>query len=197
MITAHDSSTNGQVNIQADSYANLKVLSQGGALQDAALAGRLFSVANQTAIATTAAFATTWTGLAIANPSSSGKNAIIHEFSYALTTNASSDSVIGLMTATINSDMADTIVIRNCLDGSSTASVCTADDDATIDTPILRRIVGKVGDGATNLTNEVGPLVVELKGGLVIPPGRCLLTYSTAVITTNPLFGFVWEEVPE
>jgi len=195
MLTAYSPSVGGQVNIEADQFEQLKVLSQGGALQEAALAGRLFSVVNQTAIATTAAFATTWTGLAIVNPTASGKNAIIHEFSYVLTTNASADSAIGLMTATINSDMADTIVIRNCLDGSSTASVCTADDDATIDTPILRRVVGKVGDGATNLTNEVGILVAEIKGGLIIPPGRCLLTYSAAVITTNPMFEFVWEEV--
>lgn len=195
MFTIRNVKTGSQVPMQSDQYKQTIVLSQGGALQTAAMAGRLFSVANQLPIATTAAFALTWTGLAIVNPSTSGKNAILHEFGYTLTTNASAASAIGLMTATINSDMADTITIQNCLDGSSTASVLTADDDATIDLPVLRRIVSYTGNTATNATPIAGPLPYDVKGGLIIPPGRCLLTYSKAIITTNPIFHFVWEEV--
>ncbi len=66
-----------------DSDRKLVVASGGGRYTEAALDGRLFSVANQTNVTTTAALATTWTGLGVGNPSTSGKDYVFHEFGWA------------------------------------------------------------------------------------------------------------------
>jgi len=70
-------------------------------LYDAALQGRLFSVANQTNVTTTAALATTWTGLGVGNPATSGKDYVFHEFGWAQEVVMNTEGSFGLMVATV------------------------------------------------------------------------------------------------
>ena len=58
--------------LRLDATGGLMVSGYGGEYAEAALAGRLFSVANQAAVATTANVATAWTGLGVGNPLGSG-----------------------------------------------------------------------------------------------------------------------------
>ena len=59
---------------------------------------RRFGACNQAAVAMTAAMATTYTGLAIANPAGSGFNLSMERFSYANTVAVPTATVLGLMT---------------------------------------------------------------------------------------------------
>jgi len=197
MVTVRNVLTGSAVPAESDQFRQMIVLAQGGTLQRACEEGRLFSVCNQAKVATTAALATTWTGLGIANPATSGKNAIIHEFGYELQIAASAAGIVGLMT-TDTTGMAAALSIRNCFDGSesSNASRMYADDGASIATPVLRRACGTYGTEGTDTSLAItGPHIYKLDGGLIIPPGRSVLSYTTTATTACFVFHFVWEEV--
>jgi len=172
---------------------SLAVINAGGRLAEAALAGRLFSVANQTNVTTTAALATTWTGLGVGNPATSGKNFVFHEFGWAQEVVMNTEGVIGLMAATVG-DMAQAIVPRCAKYGAAT-TVALTDNGATIGTPILLRVCGSSMEGAISTVPSLGPNIYNIDGSIVIPPGYALLTYTFAIQTASIQFHFVWEEV--
>ena len=187
-----DSGSNIQA--EADQFEQLIVLAQGGSMQQAAIDGRLFSANNSTKVATTAGVTTTWTGLGIANPSGTNKNLVIHEFGFGQMLAADTIGAIGLQTAT-SSGFADALTKYNCLDGAGAgASVAYADDGATLVTPVLKRIFASYDDAAAAGENPL-PNIYDLKGGLVIPPGRAVATYTTLATTACYVFYFIWEEV--
>lgn len=161
---------------------------------DAAINGRLFSVANQAAVATTAALATTWTGLGVANPTGSGKNFVFYEFGWSMAVAGSDDGAVGLMTATPG-DMAAALTAKPAMNGKG-SSVSYCDNGATPGTPILERICGDYGTGATNLFTGVGPHIYQIEGSIILPPGRALLNYTTTATTAAFIFYFLWEEIP-
>lgn len=164
-----------------------------GGLADAALAGRLFQVSNQAHITTTAALATTWTGLGVGNPATSGKNYIFWEFGWAQEVVMNTEGSYGLMYATVG-DMAQAITPVCCKIGAAT-SAALCDNGATIGTPILLRNFGSSMEGAISTVPSLGGNIYDLKGSIVIPPGYALLTYTFAIQTNSVLFHFVWEEV--
>lgn len=165
----------------------------GGKYADAALKGRLFCVSNQAAVATTAALATTWTGLGVANPTGSGKLLVIHEFSWALSVVAPADGVLGLMTST-DSGFAAAIAAR-CTRNAYATSVAYCDDGATIATPVLEKVVSTYGTGAVTTWQGAGPQVCKLDGSIILAAGRSVLTYTTTACTAALVFSFLWEEI--
>jgi hypothetical protein len=177
----------------ADEFGALSTV---GKMQRAAMEGRLFSICSQAAVATTAALATTWTGLGICNPAGSNRVAIVHQFSYGLAVAGPDDGAIGLMESD-DTGFAAALTIRNCNYGAANALTTGlyADDGATIATPILTRMVGALGIGATNLVNATGPFVYNIDGGIILQPDRSLMTYTTTATTAALLFSFVWEEI--
>ena len=161
-------------------------------LAEAALAGRLFGVSNQAAVATTAALATTWTGLCISNPSTSGKNMIMRQFGFSQTVAGSADGAIGLLTCTIAAP-ASAVTIQNQKVGGATSSML-ADDGATLVGPVLQRVFGSIGTLAVTGygTETIPPFDIN---GLVVPPGYTIGSYTTKATTASLVFYFVWEEV--
>lgn len=164
-----------------------------GKYTEAAMAGRLFSVANQAAVATTAALATTWTGLGIANPADSGKNLIIHEFGWAMAVVGSDDGIVGLMSSTATG-FAAALTAKAAMNGTGTA-IAYCDNGATIDTPILERVCGTLGMGATTTQISAPPCIYQVDGSIVLPPNRSIMTYTTTATTAGAVFYFLWEEV--
>lgn len=162
-------------------------------LTDAALDGRLFSVANQAGVTTTAALATTWTGLGVGNPATSGKNYIMWEFGWASVTVHNTEGAFGLMYATVG-DMAQAITPVCCKIGAAT-SAALSDNGATIGTPILMRVFGASMEGAISTAPSMTGNIYKLDGSIVIPPGYACLTYTFAIQTSSVIFHFVWEEV--
>lgn len=162
-------------------------------LEDAALEGRLFGVANQAAVATTAALAGTWTGLAVSNPTTSGKNMILHEFGFSQTVAASADGAVGLLTCTIAAPTSAVTIQNQKLGGA--ASSMLADDGATIVGGVLQRVFGPIGTLAVTGYGTGPQFVYQAKGSLVIPPGFTIASYTTKATTASLIFHFVWEEV--
>lgn len=178
-----------------DSDRKLIVSSGGGALREAALGGRLFSVMNQAAVATTADDALTWTGLGIANPTGSGKKAIMHGFCFALTVVGSDEGALSLMVGT-ESGFADNLTIINSLP-SGPPSKMYADDGATIVDATLWQIFAMYGTAAITAWNMSGRFNWDLKGSYILEPGRSIMTSTTTALTTSPICGFMWEEIDE
>uniref|UniRef100_A0A6M3IRT6 Uncharacterized protein n=1 Tax=viral metagenome TaxID=1070528 RepID=A0A6M3IRT6_9ZZZZ len=164
-----------------------------GKYVEAALAGRLFSVANQAAVTTTAALATTWTGLGVCNPTGSGKNLIIHEFGWALSVVGPDDGIVGLMSSD-DTGFAAALTAKAAMNGRG-ASVARCDDGATIATPILERVCGTIGTGATTVQISVPQSIYQIAGSIILPPGRSIMTYTTTATTAAAVFFFLWEEV--
>jgi len=170
-----------------------RLVSAAGKYDTAALAGRVFSVANQAAVAVTAALATTWTGLGIANPAGSGKNIIIREFGWATDVVNPAESAVGLMTTT-SSGMADNLTARSAFFGTGT-SIAYCDDGATIATPVLERVCGSTMEGAITTQVQLTPAIIPIDGSIILAPGRSVLTYHSIGGTASLIFHFVWEEV--
>lgn len=155
--------------------------------------GKVFGAANQAAVTTTAALATTFTGLAVANPSTSGVNLVLLRYSVAQFA-VGAAAAIGLMT--FAGAAAGSLVVRNRLTGTTLTSATTASAGATIATPVLEAVYGNVGSLATTGYGLTPGIVVQLDGEIVIPPGFGVASFTSIATTTALLFGLVWEEVP-
>ena len=154
--------------------------------------GHIFSITNQAATSTTAAFATTFTGLALANPSGSGVNLVLRRFTCAQVA-AGAAGAVGIMGG--SGAAAGSITPTSRYVGSATPSKATGSAGATIATPTLIAAYGSVGSLATTGYGLEQDLVVELDGSIIVPPGFYVASYTTAATTSALIFGFVYEEV--
>jgi hypothetical protein len=175
--------------LSLDQFGHLVVTD---ALAEAAMAGRLFSVANQAKVAVTANLATTWTGLGVANPTGSSKLLIFYEFGWSTDVVNPAEGVVGLMTST-DSGFAQALTVKCARSGAGT-SVAYADNGATIATPVLERVCGSTMEGAITTTPQLGPALYPINRSIVLPAGRSLMTYHSIGGTASLIFHFVWEE---
>lgn len=156
--------------------------------------GNMYSVCTQgTGITTTAALATTFTGLAIGNPSTSGVNLVLNKFTCAQFA-VGAAATIGIMGGA--GAVAASLTPQNRSIGAVASSKATASAGATISTPVLIATFGEVGSLATTGYGLQAGIAVDLEGSIIIPPGSFVASY-TAIATTSALqFSFSWEEVP-
>lgn len=170
---------------------------KGGKYTEATLAGRMFAVANQAVVTNTAGLAATYTGLALCNPTGSGKNLIIHEMGcvneIAVPTAA---CVFGVMTGAGISAATEIIIPRNRLMGGI-ASVAYVDSAVVFtEAPVLEQVFGNFHTGA--VTTAVGSgFYAYLDGSLVITPGYHVSPYLSAVNASTFQMSILWEEVSE
>lgn len=176
--------------LRMDQFGKLVV---GDDLSEAALNCRLFLAANQTAVACSTTLNTTWTGLALVNPTGSGKVFIVHEFSWALSVVGPAAGLLALASTT-DSGFATNITPR-CAKWGAASSVAIVDDGATVVAPIILRPITTYGTGAITTWQGAGFQVAKINGGIVIPAGRSLLTDTTTACSAAFQFGFVWEEL--
>jgi hypothetical protein len=155
--------------------------------------GNVFSVATQgTGVTTTAALATTYTGLAVGNPTGSGVNLVLNKFTCAQFA-VGAAATIGIMggVGTITASL----TAQSRVIGGGQTSKATATAGQTISTPVLIATFGEVGSLATTGYGLQAGLVVDLEGSIIVPPGSFIAAY-TAIVTTSALqFSFAWEEV--
>jgi len=165
-----------------------------GDYSDAAINGRLFAAAMQTPTTTSTTLNTTFVGLGLCNPTGSGKLLIVHEFSYAATAALTAETLLALATTDSTGFEAD-IVPRCCRNGYA-ASVALVDKGATINAPVIERIIATLGQGAD--TVQLGgapPNIVKLNGSIILAPGRAVVTDTTAATGAVMQFGYLWEEI--
>lgn len=163
-----------------------------GELYEFAKRGSVYSACNQAAVSTTAGLATTFTGLAIANPSTSGVNLVMRGFRCAQVA-AGVAGAVGVMTG--SGAAAGALTTRNARVGGSASPSTTASAGATIATPVLERVLGTLGSVATTAYALQPGLVFDLQGGIIVPPGFYIASYTSAATTTALIFSFVWIEV--
>lgn len=155
--------------------------------------GNMFSVATQgTGVTTTAALATTFTGLAVGNPLGSGVNLVLNKFTCAQFA-VGAAATIGIMGGV--GSITASLTPQSRFIGTGTVSKATATAGQTISTPLLIATFGSVGSLATT-GYGLGPNIsVDLEGSIIVPPGSFIASY-TAIVTTSALqFSFAWEEV--
>lgn len=185
----------GTVNPLTSTPAGALIVSGGnGSYREATLAGRVFAAANQAVVTTVAYYNTTYTGLVLANPSTSGKNAILIGFSFAYSVAASAATWIGLMTGKDAGDAAAAIVPRNRLMGGPD-SVMVVDNGCTlVGTPVLEQLFAQISSVATTAYNGAAGSY-DLQGSLIVTPGYYVAVCSFAINTAPGNFAFLWEEV--
>ena len=191
------SASEGTYNTLAtDVYGNIQTVTARGKYAHAALAGRLFYGATQTGVTTSTTKHNTFTGLALVNPTGSGKVFIVHEFSYAFNDSPAGDTNLSLAVGAVHSGYAADITVLCCRHGVGT-SVAILDSAATITGSALS-LVKHIATIGTNLTTDLLTPngVVDLGGSIILDPGRVVCTDTTlATGGTSALFAFMWEEV--
>jgi hypothetical protein len=188
IIAAGPSSVNP---LRTDQFGSLVTL-QGGKYSEAALAGRVFSIANQAKIATTAALATTYTGLTVGNPVGSGVNLVLLQAGFGLQIASDAAGIIGLMTGLQTTTVSLTPRPAK-IDGA--ASKARANAGQTIGTPVLERVLGSYGTVAATAWGLVPACQADIDGAMVITPGAFVAFYATTATTACLVFSLVWEEV--
>lgn len=188
------SASSGTINpLRTDTDGNLVVTSVGGKYTDLVLAGRVFAVSNQAVKSTTAALATTWTGLGICNPSTSTVDLALLGFHVAQGA-AGAAGGVGIMCADTTGLAAELTPVNQLL-GSTTSSQAIADTAATIGTPVLYQVFGSIGSDATTDYALVPGIVADLEGSLILQPGYSALSYTTGATTSALIMSFVWAEL--
>ncbi len=164
-----------------------------GRLQEACEAGRLFYIANQAAVSTSTGLGTTFTGLAVGNPSGSKKNLVIHKFGYALSVAATAAGAVGISVG--KTSLTASLTPGKCLsEGKASQAIATAGQ--SIAAPVLYSIFAFYGTEATSDTLTIqGHFTENLDGGLILEPGYFVASYTLLGTTTGFLFNFLWEEI--
>lgn len=179
--------------LRLNEFGALVVEIGGAKYAEDARRGRLFSVANQAAVAITAALATTYTGLVIMNPAGSGKNVELLAMSYASTVAVPTATALGLMSGTMTA-VASTLTPKNRLIGGP-ASVVHGEDSCAIGTPVLDFAFATAWSEATTAGTLGQPNWVDLGGNTILPPGAFAAWYSAAANSAAFLLSFLWREV--
>jgi len=180
-----------------DSEGVLLTKPMGGSLADAALEGRLFCCATQTAINMSTTLNTTFVGWALTNPTGSGKLVIVHEFAYGVTAKVTAETLLALATTT-DSGMTTAEFAPRCCRNAYATSVCTVRDGGSIVAPVIERIIGQIVSGTDDVSyGGMVPNIVPLDGSIVLAPGRALVTDSTVAPGAVMQFSYMWEEVDE
>jgi len=179
-----------------DSDRKLVVVNSGGKYAEAAVAGRLFHSATSVMIATSTTLNTTFVGLSLANPTGSGKNIIVHEFSWAVIVPSAGTAVIGLATtvATGLTTQEAASPIQCCRHNYATTVAKTTQGGA-ITAPVLVKVFSQAGT-ALITTMQPQEQTIDLGGSIILAPGRALVTDTTvAMAADSTQFSFLWEEV--
>lgn len=156
--------------------------------------GNMFSISTQgTNVTTTAALATTFTGLAISNPASTGVNLVLNKFTATQFAAGVAATVgimggIGVLTASLTP--------QSRVIGGGQVSKALASASATISTPVLIVAVGSVGSVATTAYGATNGIVFDAEGSIIVPPGSFIASYTSTAQTSAWQFSFAWEEVP-
>lgn len=149
-----------------------------------------------TPVATTSQLATTYTGLCIANPTTSTINVVVTKVGYTSIVQQTSALAVGLMTG-VGASITAAITPRNRFVGG-VGSQCLASTSLTLPgTPVLETILGTIHTGALTAGAVLPMTNVDLEGSLILPPGAFVAFYTSAASAASSMhFSFQWVEVP-
>lgn len=156
--------------------------------------GNMFSISTQgTNVTTTAALATTFTGLAISNPVGTGVNLVLNKFT-ATQFAVGVAATVGIMGGA--GVLTASLTPQSRVIGGGQVSKALASASATISTPLLIVAVGSVGSLATTGYGATNGIAWDAEGSIIVPPGSFIASYTSTAQTSAWQFSFSWEEVP-
>lgn len=165
-----------------------------GAYYEQCVRGNMFQMQGL-ATTTTVAGAATFTGTAVINPAGSGYDLVIGRVSVAQAAALTASTNIGIMYGPTIAVTTNLLTPTNRRAGGA-ASVAYATSGGTITAQTTFMIFAGSGSGAMTVPNIIPLVTYDFKGGLIIPPGNLIASYTSAASTTALLFNFEWEEVP-
>ena len=170
------------------------IVSQSGKYRAATEAGRVYAVANQAVITTVAGLQATYTGLALCNPTGSGKNLVALGMGVtALVAIPTAICVIGVMTGGGVSAATGDIAGRNRLSGGAASVAYVEDAVVFTETPVLEQVFTSFHTGAATTGLQDG-LYVDLDGSLIVTPGYHVSVYASSINIGAFQFSWLWEE---
>ena len=179
--------------VLVDSNGEL-IISQGGKYRVATEEGRVYSVANQAVVNITAGMAATYTGLALCNPTGSGKNfAILGLGIAALIAVPTANCMMGIMSGGGVGAATAVITPKNRLSGG-VASVAYVDSAVVFtEAPVLDQVFGSFHTGAVTTGLQDG-MYFDLEGSIIVTPGYHVSPYASAINDATFMFSWLWEE---
>lgn len=182
-------------NLRLDNMGGLAATQLNPRYYESTYRRQTYTVANQAAVSTTAVLSGTYTGLLIANPTTSTVNAVITKVGWASTVAPATAGVVGIATGTGSTISTNLITARNRFVGGVGAQ-CLASNNLTLPgTAVVETILGSYAAAIT-----LAPNMVDLEGSLILPPGAFAYLYTSSAITLSTTFGFwgsfQWTEVP-
>jgi hypothetical protein len=170
-----------------------------GRYAETTLRRAMFAGANTIAVATTAGFATTYTGLCLSNPAGSPVNLVLNKVTWAAIVAQASALSLGIMTgytsAGVVTHTTPAVPASNFV--GAPAGVGLLDAACTLPIAPTRVILlDSLLTGAITVANHGGN-IYDLEGSVIIPPGGFAAFYTSAASAAASLvFGMQWEEVP-
>lgn len=164
-----------------------------------------FSCALTTGTTTSAALATSFTGLMLYNPPNSTVNVSVNKIGMSFGVAFAAAAAIGVMvgqtmTPLATFSAANTRVQNMFINGPAGQAV--AYNSATIASaepglPKLLQVFGQGMTGAITTVPQIAGHFVDMEGGLILPPGAYMATYTSTASGASSLFAsFTYEEIP-
>ena len=169
-----------------------------GRYYETAYRRNMFAAATQTGVTTTVAFATTYVGLCLTNPTTSTVNCVLNKVGWGVNTTPAAVMMVGLMFNTSTTAVTQTTAIttRNMFLGGATSQGLVSSAVTFPTAPVLTHVLGVIDIGATTTVIHQTNFV-DLEGSIVMPPGSYVALYTSTASAASSFFGsFQWEEVP-
>jgi hypothetical protein len=103
---------------------------------------------------------------------------------------------VGIMAGQSTTAITNTLTAANRLYGTGRPTTMACSAGQTIGTPVLLATLGQIGSVATTAYGLVPGIYVDVDGGIIIPPGYFIASYTSAATTTALGFTFAYMEVP-
>ena len=188
---------NTQQQASGGAYGETAVLEASGRYAEPTRLLRRFGGSTQAAVATTAAFATTYTGLVLANPNGSLVNAYLDKVGVGAILAQTSPLAVGLMVGQSTTAFSGVTAATSGSEavGSNVSPVAQLYSAATLPiAPTLRRILGSFGTGAVTV-DQFDLAAIDQEGSIVLTPGAFVAIYTNVASVAASLFlSFGWEE---
>ena len=170
-----------------------------GRLYEAAKRGKLFYGSNGAVPSvSTVALATTYTGLCLYNPAASGKNLVVEKVGYSFLVAFPAAATIGLLggysaAGIVTASAAASPGASTMLGGGAGVGKCAL-SATLVGTPYLLTVFGE-GLTAAITTHPQGVHWHDMEGGIIIPPGGYVATYTSTVSgAASMAASFLWQE---
>jgi hypothetical protein len=170
-----------------------------GSMFESSRCGTLFFAANQAAVTTTVALATTYTGLCVSNPVGNNRDLIIRAINFKLSVAPAGITLVGIMGGYVSTGgvtahttpLVYGTAVWSCNLGSNAVPTAKADSAATIVAPkFMWPLLGGFTAGALYPDSAA---FIDSQGAWVVQPGGYVALYTLTV--SVGFASIVWEEV--